>query len=78
MSTTIKAGMFVEWRSDGERRPFVFFKGRVLDIPTKGVWLGKVLIDDGSGLNPRAVEVKRLVVAKVQARSVPLGGGARA
>lgn len=78
MSTTIKAGMFVEWRSEGERRPFVFFKGRVLDVPTSGKWLGKVLVDDDTGLCPRAIRVERLVVSRVQARSVNLGGGATA
>lgn len=78
MSTGIKRGIRVEWRSTGDRRPFVFFKGTVLDVPTKGVWLGKALVDDGSGLNPRAVEVSRLMPIKGSARSVPLGGGATA
>lgn len=72
--TTIKAGLYVEWRSDGDRWPFVFFKGRVLDVPTSGKWLGKALVDDFSGLCPRAVAVTRLVVSKVQARPAPLGG----
>lgn len=76
--TTIKRGARVEWRSTGERRPFVFFKGVVLDVPTKGKWLGKALIDDGSGLNPRAVDITRLTHATASFRSVPLGGGATA
>lgn len=59
--TTIKPRMRVEWRSTGNRRPFVFFKGVVLDVPTTGPWLGKALVDDGSGLNPRAVDITRLV-----------------
>lgn len=75
---TIKRHMRVEWRSTGERRPFVFFKGTVLDVPTKGVWLGKALVDDGSGLNPRAVDITRLVEVRGSHRSAPLGGGATA
>lgn len=51
--TTIKNGMRVEWRSTGNRRPFVFFRGKVLDVPTTGPWLGKALVDDGSGMNPQ-------------------------
>jgi hypothetical protein len=76
--TSIRRGMRVEWRSTGERRPFVFFRGTVLDVPTKGVWAGKALVDDGSGLNPRAVDITRLMPTKAAARSIPLGGGARA
>lgn len=76
--TSIKRGIRVEWRSTGERRPFIFFKGVVLDVPTKGVWLGKALVDDGSGLQPRAVDVTRLMPIKTSARSAPLGGGVTA
>ena len=60
-TTSIKAGIRVEWRSHGNRRPFVFFKGKVLDVPTTGPWVGKALVDDGSYLNPRAVDVTKLV-----------------
>jgi hypothetical protein len=73
-TTSIKRGMRVEWRSTGERRPFVFFRGTVLDVPTAGTWLGKALVDDDSGLNPRAVDVTRLIPSKAERRSVPLGG----
>ena len=76
--TTIKRGMRVEWRSTGSRRPFVFFKGTVLDVPTKGTWLGRALIDDGSGLAPRAVDITKLTAAKASFRATPLGGGATA
>lgn len=62
ISTTIKPGTRVTWRSEGERRPFVFFTGRVLDVPTTGPWVGTALVDDGSGMNPRAVKTKRLSV----------------
>lgn len=78
MTTSIKRGMRVEWRSLGERRPFVFFRGTVLDVPTAGVWLGTALVNDDSGLNPRAVDVRRLIPSKAAPRSVPLGGGATA
>lgn len=62
MSSLIRRGMHVEWRSEGDRRPYVFFKGRVLDVPTTGTWKGTALVDDGSGLNPRAVKTSRLSI----------------
>lgn len=73
--TTIKNGMRVEWRSTGNRRPFVFFRGKVLDVPTTGPWLGKALVDDGSGMNPRAVDISKLV-AIVPPRQSFAGRGA--
>lgn len=75
---TICKGMRVEWRSTGDRRPFVFFRGTVVSLPTKGKWLGRALIDDGSGMNPRAVDVSKLCAIKPSARFASLGGGATA
>lgn len=76
--TLIKRGAHVEWRSTGERRPFVFFKGTVLYVPAKGRWLGWALIDDHSGLTPRTVAITRLTHSTASPRSVNLGGGASA
>lgn len=71
--STIKRGVRVEWRSLGEKRPFVWFKGVVTDVPTEGKWLGVALIKE-DGRTARHVDITRLVVSTSQARSTPLGG----
>lgn len=56
----------------GDRRPFVFFKGKVIYTPKTGKWVGTVLVQEDSGLPPRHVTINRLILRQpVVARHVP-------
>lgn len=73
--STIKRGQRVEWRSMGDIRPFVWFKGTVISLPVEGKWMGTALIqEDADGRTSRHVSIERLVVSTSQARSIDLGG----
>lgn len=78
--TLIKRGLRVEWRSMGDRRPFVWFHGTVIELPTVGKWIGVALIDeDGEGRKPRHVTLTRLVISADQRKPLPplvIPGGA--
>lgn len=75
--TMIKRGLRVEWRSMGDRRPFVWFHGTVVALPTVGKWIGTALIDEDGDRTSRHVTLSRLVISKDQRAPQPtLSGGA--
>lgn len=56
--TTIKKGV----RSSGGTRPYVWFTGTVLHVPTAGLWLGVAMVDDDAG-SSRHVSIDRLALS---------------